>query len=338
LTDHDPTCGDTSVAALTLEEIRRARTLLGARIHTTPVRALDHPMLRDLIGPATSVLLKLELLQVTGSFKARAALLNVDHLTPDQHARGVTAISAGNHAIAVAYAARAAGTTAKLVMTASANRLRVETCRQYGAELVIAPTMHDGFEVVRSIEREEGRTLLHPFEGREIAIATATLGLELCEQVTDLEAVIVPIGGGGLCAGVASAVKLLSPRCRVYGVEPAGADSMFRSLAAGRPVGIPSVETIADSLGAPRAMPISFEFCRRHVDEIVRVSDDALRRGMRMLLETAKLAVEPAAAAAFAAAVGPLRRQVEGRRLALILCGSNIDAESFARLVAANDR
>jgi threonine dehydratase len=183
------------------------------------------------------------------------------------------------------------------------------------------------------IERDEGRTLIHPFEGVTTATGTATLGLELCQQVPDLEAVIVPIGGGGLCAGVASAVKLAQPRCAVFGVEPEGADSMHRSFAAGEPRSIERVATIADSLGAPYALPISFAMCRRNVDELVRVSDDELRQAMRLMQRECKLAVEPAGAAAMAALVGPLRLKLAGRRVALIVSGSNIDTATYAALI-----
>ncbi len=144
----------------------------------------------------------------------------------------------------------------------------------------------------------------------------------------------MPIGGGGLAAGVAAAVKQARPACQVFGVEPVGADTMCRSLEAGRPVGIERVQTIADSLGAPFAMPVSFGLCRSHLDEVVLVDDAALRGAMRHLLQQAKLAVEPAGAASTAAWLGPLRERLAGRRTGLIVCGSNIDAASFARLIA----
>src|SRR5262245_8495397 len=223
------------VTPLTLDEIAAAAKALNDHIVLTPVQRLSSPEVSAAFGVDTDVFLKLELFQITGTFKARAALLNSISLTPEQRARGVTAISAGNHAIAVAFAAQSVNTTAKVVMIGSANPLRVELCRAYGAEVVFAPDAHRGFDQVRLIEREENRTLLHPFEGRTTALGTATLGRELCAQVADLDAVIVPIGGGGLCAGVASAVKLLAPRCEVFGVEPEGADSMHRSFAAGEP-------------------------------------------------------------------------------------------------------
>lgn len=321
------------VEAFTVDEIRAARQRLGTRVVTTPVHALAGPAVAAALGPGTQALLKLELLQRTGSFKPRGALLNMLALSPEERARGVCAISAGNHAIATAYAATELGVRATVVMTASANPFRIAECRRYGATIELAPDVHAGFRRVEELCRSEGLALIHPFEGRTTALGSATLGLEFCEQAPALDAVIVPIGGGGLCAGVASAVKLLEPRCAVFGVEPEGADSMYRSFAAGSPQAIERVATIADSLGAPYALPVTFELCRRSVDEIVRVADAELVAAMRFVLEQAKLAVEPAGAAATAALLGPLRARLGGRRVGVIVCGSNIDAAGFARLV-----
>lgn len=322
-----------TIEPLSLVEIRAAAQTLAGRIAATPTHQLRGPEIDAALGPQTQVFLKLELFQLTGTFKARAALLNALALSQQQRRRGVTAISAGNHAVAVAFAAASIGTTAKVVMIASANPLRIELCKAYGAEIVFAADAHSGFEWVNRVVQDGGRTLIHPFEGRTTALGTATVGLELMEQVAGLDAVVVPIGGGGLCAGIASAVKLLAPACQVFGVEPEGADSMHRSFAAGEPRSIERVATIADSLGAPYALPISFELCRRNVDQLVRVSDDELRSAMRFLLRNAKLAVEPAAAAATAALLGPLRDSLRGKRVGLIVCGSNIDTAGFAQLL-----
>jgi threonine dehydratase len=318
----------------TLERIRAARARLGDRVVTTPVRRWDDEPLAAAAGAGTRVFLKEELFQRTGTFKPRGALTVMLDLREDALARGVTAVSAGNHAIAVAYAARALGASAKVVMPKSASPYRVARCRDLGAAVELVDDVHRAFERVREIEQGEGRTFVHPFEGPLTALGTATLGLELCEQVEDLDAVVVPIGGGGLCAGVAAAVKLAQPSCQVFGVEPTGADSMTRSLAAGSPQAIDAVRTIADSLGAPHAAPYSFDLVRRNVDDVVLVDDDALRRAMLLLFGSAKLAVEPAGAAATAALCGPLRDRLEGRRVALIVCGANIDAPTFSRYLA----
>ncbi len=215
--------------------------------------------------------------------------------------------------------------------TPAANPLRVALCRRYGAEVVLVDDVHQAFERVHEIEEREGRSFVHPFEGPFTALGTATLGLEFGRQAPDLDAVVVPIGGGGLAAGVSAALKQLRPECQVFGVEPRGADTMHRSFASGKPESIETVGTIADSLGAPHAAPYSFGLCRRFVDEVVLIDDDAMRSAMALLFREMKLAVEPAGAAATAALLGPLRERLAGKRVGLIVCGTNIDLESFAR-------
>lgn len=325
-----------TIDPLTIEEVRAAARRLADRVVTTPVHRLRSREVATAVGDDTGVWLKLELFQHTGTFKARGALLNVLSLSEEARKHGVIAVSAGNHAAAVAFAAATVGISAKVVMFASANPMRIELCRSLGADVVFADTAHAGFELATRLAEQEGRTLIHPFEGRTTALGTATVGLETCEQIPGLQAVIVPIGGGGLCAGVASAVKRLAPDCEVFGVEPEGADSMHRSFAAGEPRSIERVATIADSLGAPYALPISFELCRRNVDGLVRVSDAELREAMRFLLRNAKLAVEPAGAAATAALLGPLKERLRGKCVGLIVCGSNIDPQTYASLIAAD--
>jgi threonine dehydratase len=320
---------------LTLADIRAARALLGDRIRTTPVQPLAGPAVEETLPPGTRVTMKLELFQHTGSFKARGALVNTLSLTEAERARGICAISAGNHAIAAAFAARAVGTSAKIVMKEGANPFRVAECRRYGGEIVFEPEFQAAFRRVEEIREKEGRTLVHPFEGLRTAMGTGTLGLEFIEQAPDLEAVIVPIGGGGLAAGLSTAIRQAKPDCRIYGVEPFGADSMYRSFVAGSPQSIDKIETIADSLGAPYALPISYALCRASIDEIVRIEDREMVAAMRFLLENARLAVEPAGAASTAALLGPLRERLAGRRVGLIVCGSNISAEAYAHLIGS---
>ena len=320
---------DENAAPPDLAAMEAARTTLGGLIEETPVQRWRSPAISAAVGQESAVFLKLELFQRTGTFKARGALLNALALDEAARGRGVTAVSAGNHAIAVAFAAQRVGTSAKVVMMEGADPFRVAQVRRYGAELVQVPDVHAAFETVRAIEADEGRSFIHPFEGPTIALGTATVGLELARQVPALDAVIVPIGGGGLCAGVSCAIKTVQPDCRVYGVEPEGADTMHRSFAAGSPQAIERVNTIADSLGAPYAQPYSFGLCRRYVDELVRIDDDAMRRAMGLLFAEMKLAVEPAGAAATAALLGPLAGRLRGRRVGVIVCGANIDARKF---------
>ncbi len=292
-----------------------------------------HGPAMDAQAGSGAVFAKLELFQRTGSFKPRGALNTMLALPGAALERGVTAVSAGNHAIAVSFAAATLGVSAKLVMLATANPLRVALCRHYGAELVFADDVAQAFELVEALAAYEQRAYIHPFEGEHTILGTATVGHELCADVAELDAVIVPIGGGGLAAGVAAAVKLRQPGCRVIGVEPVGADSMRRSLAAGRPVALERVATIADSLGAPHAEPISFGVCREFLDDLVLVDDEALRRAMGLILAELKLAAEPACAAATAALLGPLASTLRDKRVGLIFCGSNIDHQTFCRQV-----
>jgi threonine dehydratase len=190
---------------------------------------------------------------------------------------------------------------------------------------------------VKQIEADEGRTFVHPYEGPKTALGTASVGMEFIDQTREagvsLDAVIVAAGGGGLTAGVACAVKQMSPDTAVYIVEPEGADTMYRSFIEGSPQSLDAVRTIADSLGAPRCEPYSFGLNHQFADEVVLVSDDQIRDGMRLMFRSAKLAVEPAGAAALAALMYPLRTRLEGKTVGLVVCGANIDPESFARQI-----
>lgn len=313
----------------TPEATKQALRELSGWIERTPVRRWAPDRVRGDPPSRAELFLKLELFQRTGTFKARGALTNLLRADPDAFEGGVTAVSAGNHAIAVAYAARALGVTAHVVMLSSANPSRIERCRGYGAEIEFASDGASGFARAREIEREEGRLFIHPFEGEATILGTSTLGAELADQLPLLDAVVVPVGGGGLIAGVASAIGQISESCAVYGVEPAGADCVRQSLHAGEPMSIASVETIADSLGAPHTGPHGYALIDRFVEDVVVVDDDAIRVAMADLFSDAKIVVEPASAAPLAAACGPLRERLEGRRVALVVSGSNIDLATF---------
>ncbi len=317
-----------------LQDIAETRERLAPWVLETPLQPWPGRELAGVLGAGTDVRPKLELLQRTGTFKARGALNNLLSLSEDRRRAGVTAVSAGNHAVATAFAAAVVGTHALIVMTSSANAERVRRCRAYGAELVFADDIHAAFDAAEEIRQRDGRMLIHPFEGRATALGTATLGLEIAAQWPEVEAVVVPVGGGGLIAGVAAAFRLAMPACRVFGVEPEGADSMSRSLAAGEPVSIPAVRTIADSLGAPRSMPYSFGLCREGVDAVVTVTDREIIEAMRLIHRDTGLVVEPACAASTAALIGPLKQELAGRRVVPLFCGSNIDLATYGRLVA----
>ncbi len=318
----------------TIDAIRANRARLNDLIVTTPIRLLTDDAVAAAVGASTRVWLKEELFQRTGSFKPRGAFSVMLDLDAAALARGVTGVSAGNHAISLGYCARKLGSSAKVVMPKNANPYRVQMCRDLGVDIELADNVHAAFIRVKEIEATEGRTFVHPFEGPKTALGTASVGLELIDQTraagVTLDAVIVAAGGGGLTGGVASAVKQMSPATTVYVVEPEGADTMMRSFKAGSPQSIDAVRTIADSLGAPRCEPYSFALNRRFVDEVVLVSDGQIRDAMRLLFRAAKLAVEPAGAAALAALMFPLRTRLDGKCVGIVVCGANIDPATFA--------
>lgn len=309
-----------------LHEVERVALRLAGQIMPTPVWRWQTGVVARRFNPLTEVWLKLELFQQTGSFKLRGALNTVQSFSDEQRRRGVVAASAGNHAVSVA-------SHAKLVMPKFASPVRLDACRGYGAELLLTETLAEAFALADRIAADEGRGMVHPYDGPRTAEGTGTIGLELMRQVRGLDAVVVPVGGGGLAAGISAVVKQINPRCQVFGVEPYGADAMTRSFQAGRPMRLDGVDTVADSLSAPYAMAYSYGVCRRFVDEVVRVDDAALVAAMHHLFLDMKLAVETAAAAATAALLGPLHERLDGKRVALIVCGSNIDAARYGELL-----
>jgi len=325
------------VTVPTIEAIRANRARLGDLVITTSVRRIVDDALAAAVGAATQVWLKEELFQRTGSFKPRGALSVMMDMDATALSRGVTGVSAGNHAISLGYSARILGTTAKVVMPRTANPFRIQVCREFGATVELVDTVHDAFARVKEIEATEGRTFVHPYEGPKTTLGTASVGVEFIDQVravgASLDAVIIATGGGGLSGGVACAFKQLSPRTAVYAVEPEGADSLSRSFKAGSPQTIEVVRTIADSLGAPRCEPYSFAINRKFVDEVVLVSDEQIRDAMRLHFRVSKLVVEPAGAATLAALMYPLRKHLEGKSVGLVVCGGNVDVETFARQV-----
>ncbi|NJN84407.1 MAG: threonine/serine dehydratase [Caldilineaceae bacterium] len=320
--------GTLSILILGLERVWLAVLMSGLAIALI--------VLLHFVTPANTGVMSAQALRLNFAINAARALSVMLNTPSDELANGVTAVSAGNHAIAVAFAAQLLGVTAKVVMPKSANPLRVARCQGYGAEVVLVDNVADAFDRVHQIQEEENRVFVHPFEGLYTVLGTATVGLEFGQQTPDLDAVIVPIGGGGLCAGVAAAIKQMQPNCKIFGVEPVGADSMYRSLRSGKPEAIDAVRTIADSLGAPYATPETFALCQRFVDEVILLDDDAMRRAMGLLFLSMKLAVEPAGAAATAALCGPLAERLRGKRVGVVVCGTNIDLETFAKQALFN--
>ncbi len=318
-----------------IKEIRALREQLTEQVLRTPV--IRCAAIEERLGNSTQVVAKLEFLQRTGTFKARGALATLRGLSEQELQNGVTAVSAGNHAIATAFAARAVGTTAKVVMTRSANPLRVSACQQFGAEVVFADDVHQAFDIVQRIKDDEKRYFVHPFEGPAVALGTGTVALEICEQVDDFDAIVISVGGGGLIAGISNAVKQLRPDVEVIGVEPEGADSMHRSFASGQAESLDAVDTIADSLGAPFAAPYSFGLARKNVDRLVMIKDSQLRKAMGFLFQSMSIAVEPACTATAAGLLGPLKASLQGKRVVLVMCGSNIDWATFSQQAEFDD-
>jgi threonine dehydratase len=321
----------------TIEQVGTARAALADYIVDTPLQRWSSPAVARLLGTGTRLFLKLEIFQRTGTFKIRGALLNLMALSAVARKRGVTAVSAGNHAIAVACAAAQFDVSARIVMLAAASPVRRAAAEAFGAEVIIARDGATAFGLAERIKADEGRSFIHPFDGQNVLLGTGGVGLEIMSGEPDLDAIVVAIGGGGLISGIAATVKQLAPRCAVYGVEPTGADVMHRSFAAGAPVTMPQVGTIADSLAPPFTTQRVYEICRQFVDDLVTVDDYAMCQGMALLFQDAKLAVEPAAAAGVAAVLGPLRARLSGKRVAVVVCGANIDSATFCKLLSRGD-
>lgn len=313
-----------------LDDIRAAARRIEPHLHRTPV--LSARSLGERAG--VSLVLKAESLQKTGSFKPRGALNIVLTLPETKRARGLITVSAGNHAQAVAWAAQVVGVPCTVVMPADAPRSKLDAVRGYGATIVAHADRATLFDRLREEEARTGAAFVHPFDDPTGLAGAGTLGLELMEQAPELEAVIVPIGGGGLMAGVASAVKALHPTCRVIGVELAEGPGMTPALAAGKPVPVTRPKTLADGLTPPFVGALPLEVARRHVDEIVLVQEQDIADAMRALFERARLVAEGSGAAATAALLAGRVKLKKGAKTAAIVSGGNVDPERFAALYA----
>ncbi|HEY0474722.1 MAG TPA: threonine/serine dehydratase [Kribbella sp.] len=305
----------------TLEDVRQAAGQLEGRIHRTPM--LESSALDELLG--VRLTLKAELFQKTGSFKVRGLLYKTLELTPEERERGVITVSAGNAAGALAWAARAAGVPATVVMAKTAVPAKVAAARAYGAQVELVEG--DLIAAYESIRDERKLTGIHPFDDLDVITGHGSLGLEVLEDRPEVGTVLVPVGGGGLISGVALAVKLLNPTIRVIGIEPETADVVSRSLAAGEPQKLPTAKSVADGLAAPVCGTHNFTIIQQYVDEVVRVSEAALIEATRLVMSRTKLALEPAAAAPFAAL---LEGKVRPDGLtAAVVSGGNLDVSKL---------
>ena len=281
-----------------------------------------------------SVFLKLENLQMTGSFKERGALSKISTLTPEQEARGVVAASAGNHAQGVAYHATQRGIRAVIVMPLTTPLVKVTATRGFGAEVVLHGANYDEacVEATRLCEAE-GMTFIHPFDDPLVMAGQGTIGLELLEQIDGLEAVVVPIGGGGLIGGIACAMKESKPGVRVIGVQTSRLPSMRDAVAAHHPVTLEPATTIADGIAVRRAGEVTFPVVEKYVDEIVTVDEDEIASAILTLLEREKTLAEGAGATALAAVLQRRTSLAPGTRTAVLVCGGNIDVTLLSRII-----
>jgi threonine dehydratase len=317
-----------------LPAIREAAERALGRLHRTPVFSSE--ILGGRIG--ARLILKGECFQKTGSFKPRGALNIVLSMAAERRSRGLITVSAGNHAQAVAWAARVAGVPCTVVMPADAPRSKTEAVRGYGATIIAHPDRVTLFDRMREEEARTGAAFVHPFDDPVGLAGAGTLGLEIAEQVPDTTCVVVPIGGGGLMAGVTSAIKGLKPECRVIGVELEASRGMSASLRAGKPGPIPVPKTIADGLTPPFVGSIPLEVARR-LDEIVQITEAEIVEGMRALWLFAKLYVEGAGAAATGALLAGKIRVPSGSVVVSVVSGGNVDPErAFAAVEALGVR
>lgn len=312
---------------ISMELLRDARCVLSPVINLTPMIPAKG------FVPDCRFYLKADCLQKTGAFKLRGAYYKLSTLTDEEKARGVIACSAGNHAQGVAFAARDMGIPATICIPAGAPLSKIEATRSYGANVVLVPGVYDDAhaEAVR-LRDEQGLTFIHPFDDERVMAGQGTIGLEIAEQLPDVDVVLVPIGGGGLIAGVASALRQLKPACRIIGVQAAGAASMADSLRAGHILTLPEVHTVADGIQVKTPGEKTFAICREAVDEVVTVGEAEIASAILTVLERQKLMVEGAGAVGVAVAMyGEL--DLRGNTVCALLSGGNLDVTMLERII-----
>jgi threonine dehydratase len=321
---------DTTSALLgdevTLQTIREAADLIEPYVVRTPT--LPMRRLSDFLG--LPVVGKFELLQHTGAFKARGAFNRMLHLSESERAAGVVAVSGGNHGLAVAYAARELGVDATVIMPSTTASTSIGRARADDAHVVVTDTIREAFEQALH-EVSTGKVMIHPFDDPAVIAGQGTLALELYADAPEITDVVASIGGGGMISGVTVALKALNPAIRVWGVETHGADVMTRSLAAGEPVTLDSIASIATTLGAPTVAARTLAIVRDLVEEVVLVTDEEAVRSLEVISEVAKVITEPAASCTWAAAMHLRDRLPADARMALILCGGNASLDDIVR-------
>ena len=316
-------------SSLSVDDILAARERIRDFVHHTPLFPTQT------LGRMSNTLLwlKAENLQRTGSFKARGGLNAVLQLSPAQKARGVVTMSAGNHGQGLAFAAGIAGVRCVVFMPRTAVPTKVEAIRAYGAEARFSESMTDLLATMEEFQAREGLHFVHPFADPHVIAGQATVALEIMEALPEVEALVAPAGGGGLLCGCALVLAALRPETRLVGVEPEGAAVVSQSLAAGKPLTLERIVTEADGLAAPFAAALNQAIIAEHVDDMVILTDDEIVGAMRLLLDRAKLVVEPAGAAAVAALLTGKAGIEHGARTVAILSGGNIDRDKLRRLL-----
>ena len=312
---------------LKLDNFYKARYELSKVIRQTEV--VQAPQ----VNPECDVYLKLECLQRTGSFKVRGACYKISQLSDEEKAHGVIACSAGNHAQGVALGATAHGIKSLICLPAGAPISKVEATKGYGADVCLVPGVYDdAYQKAIELRDEKGYTFVHPFDDPNVIAGQGTIGLELIDQVKDMDAVVVPVGGGGLISGVAFALKTLNPHIKVYGVQAAGAASMVQSLHVHKRECLSSVSTIADGICVKEPGELTYEICSKYVDDIVTVSEDEICAAILQLLEKEKVVAEGAGATSVAAVMFN-KVPVKGKKVVCIVSGGNIDVTILNRVV-----
>ena len=310
---------------LNLDNFYKARYVLSKVIRKT---ALVHA---PKINPECDVYLKPECLQKTGSFKIRGAYYKISQLSDEDKAKGVIACSAGNHAQGVALGATAMGIKSLICLPEGAPISKVEATKRLGAEVKLVPGVYDdAYQEALRLRDEHGYTFIHPFDDENVIAGQGTIGLELLDQLPDIEAVVVPVGGGGLLSGIAFAIKSLNPEVKVYGVQAAGAASMVRSTNDHKQEALPSVSTIADGIAVKEPGKITFETCSKYVDDIVTVTEDEICAAILQLIESEKMVAEGAGAASVAAVMFN-KVPVKGKKTVCVVSGGNIDVTKSGR-------
>ena len=310
---------------VTLDDVHKARERIMPHLHRTPM--ITSATLSRMTN--TDLSLKAEVFQKTGSFKSRGALNAAMQLTDEQKERGIVTMSAGNHGQGIAFAASMVGCRAVVFMPEGAVPTKVDAILGYGAEAKFAPSMEELFEVMTAYQQEHGITFGSPFDDPAIVAGQGTIGLEILEDVPDVETIVVPIGGGGLISGIAMTVKSIRPDIRIVGVEPEGANIVKRSLEAGKPLKAEKINTIADGLAAPSAGVLTQSIIEHYVDDVVLVTDDEIAESLKLILGRTKVLVEPSGAAATAALLNGRTGAPAGSKTVSVMSGGNVD---FAKL------